>query len=365
MAPMRPLTPLAAQPLPYVTNGPPVGGMRLTDKNNGFAALLTDHAGNAAIGGLVGLLVGDALGVGYEFHPPESLPPRDQIEMDRPVGIRRSHAGVPPGTWSDDGAQALCLLASLLDCGRLSLTDFGDRLLQWLDDGYMAVDGDVFDCGIQTAEALGYLRDGVSPHESGGTSERDNGNGSLMRVLPLALWHTGSNEALVRDAHLQSTPTHAHPRSLVACAYYCLVARGYLCQLPDTWSWADRMEEIYQDWPGERERKALLRELDVLRTFPKTDQPRGTGYVLDTIWSARQALQEESFEDVVRTAILFGHDTDTTAAFAGGLAGIRFGLGAIPIRWLEQLRGFDLFEPLTSQFMGKTNERGIGGWQYA
>ncbi|WP_232232439.1 ADP-ribosylglycohydrolase family protein [Cupriavidus sp. amp6] len=322
----------------------------MTDKDsqkNGFAALLLDYGSNPVIGGLVGLLVGDAVGVPYEFNAPEDLPDRHQIDMVPPIGFGRSHAGVPPGTWSDDGAQALCLLASLMDCGRLSLTDFADRLLQWLDDGYMAVDGHVFDVGIQTAEALGYLRDGVSPHESGGESERDNGNGSLMRVLPLALWHAAGDEALVRDAHLQSLPTHAHPRSLVACAFYCLVARGYLCKLPDPWSWADsRLDEIYQDWPGERERKAFLRELDVLRSFPKIDHPRGSGYVVDTIWSARKALEEESFQDVVRTAIMLGHDTDTTASVVAGIAGIKFGLSGIPIRWLEQLRGFDIAEPL-------------------
>jgi ADP-ribosylglycohydrolase len=60
----------------------------------------------------VGLLVGDAVGVLYEFHSPEQIPPRDQIEMTTPVGFRRSHAGVPVGTWSDDGSQTLCLLAT-------------------------------------------------------------------------------------------------------------------------------------------------------------------------------------------------------------------------------------------------------------
>lgn len=317
---------------------------------NGFAAPLKDHASNGRLAGLIGLLIGDAVGVPYEFHLPDQIPARDLIDMQPPAGFRRAHAGVPIGVWSDDGSQALCLLASLLDRDKFSLTDFADRLLQWLDDGYMAVDGDVFDVGIQTAEALGYLRDGVSPHESGGADERSNGNGSLMRVLPLALWHTGSDEELVRDAHLQSLPTHAHARSLVACAFYCLVAKGYLSQLDDPWGWADsRLDEIYQDWTGERQRKAFQRELDVLRSFGKTDRPRGTGYVLDTIWSARKAMEEDSFEDVVRTAILFGNDTDTTACVAAGMAGIRFGLAGIPVRWLERLRGFELVEPLIAR----------------
>ncbi|WP_087629145.1 ADP-ribosylglycohydrolase family protein [Caballeronia telluris] len=306
---------------------------------------------NAELGGVVGLLVGDAVGVGYEFRPPERLPSRDQIEMVTPAEFRRSHAGVPAGTWSDDGAQALCLLASLLECGTLSLTDFAGRLVRWLNHGYMAIDGDVFDVGIQTGEALRNIGDGVSPRESGGASEMDNGNGSLMRVLPLAIWHAGTDEALVKDAHLQSLPTHAHPRSLVACAFYCLLARGYLRNLGDPWSWADeRLEAIYEAWPREEEKTVFLSELNVLRRFPKTDRPRGTGYVIDTLWSARRALEESSFEDVVRTAILFGHDTDTTAAVAGGLAGIRFGLAGVPARWVGALRGYELVAPLLVAF---------------
>lgn len=321
--------------------------MRLTVTHNGFASLLPTHATNGRIGGLVGLLVGDAVGVPYEFHSLEQIPPRDQIDMKPPMTFMRAHAGVPIGTWSDDGAQALCLLASLDHCGQLDLDDFADRLVRWFDDGYMAVDGEVFDCGMQTANAIDKLRDGVSPLESGGRSVMDNGNGSLMRVLPLALWHTGSDEALVRDAHLQSLPTHGHARSLVACAFYCLVARGYLNRDSDPWSWADHcLADIYADWRDHQERQALIDQLDVLRSFPSSRSLSGSGYVLDCLWSACQALAGDSFEDVIRAAIMFGNDTDTTAAVAGGLAGIRFGLAGIPSPWLERLRGFDLVGPL-------------------
>jgi len=93
-------------------------------------------------------------------------------------------------------------------------------------------------------------------------------------------------------------------------------------------------------------------ELDVVRDFKKTDQPRGAGYVLDTIWSARKALEEDSFEDVARTAILFGNDTDTTAAVACGLAGIKFGVAGIPERWLRQLRGIEIAEALITYWIG-------------
>ncbi|SAL80445.1 crystallin [Caballeronia terrestris] len=304
------------------------------------------------VGGLVGLLVGDALGVPYEFHSPDAIPARDLIEMTPPLSFSRAHPGVPSETWSDDGAQALALLASLQECGRFSLVDFADRLLRWEDDGYMAVDGHVFDIGIQTADALARLRDGVPVRESGGADEWDNGNGSLMRVLPLALWHQGSDEELVRAAHLSSTPTHRHPRSQVACALYCLVARGYLTGESDPWSMADeRLHAIYEGWPNAEERKPFTTEIETVRRFGKSEQPRGTGYVVDSLFSARSALREPSFEDVAKAAISLGNDTDTTAAVACGLAGIKFGIGGIPTRWLEQLRGFNLAEPLIVRLM--------------
>jgi ADP-ribosyl-[dinitrogen reductase] hydrolase len=112
-------------------------------------------------GGLIGLLVGDAVGVPYEFHATHEIPPLERIEMEPPVGFRRSHRNMPVGTWSDDGAQALCLLASLLDGDRLDPDDLGRRLVDWYDRGYMAVDGKVFDVGIHTARVLHEISSGM------------------------------------------------------------------------------------------------------------------------------------------------------------------------------------------------------------
>lgn len=352
---MQPTAPIR----PDTVHGAPTGGTNLTDQNN-FAALAQQYRFNAALGGLVGLLAGDAIGVCYEFKPPERLPARELIDMTPPAAFNRSHQGVPVGTWSDDGAQALCLLASLMECDRFSLNDFADRLVRWMRDGYMAVDGDVFDIGSQTADALHNLSDGVPPRESGGASESDNGNGSLMRVLPLALWHTGPDDNLINAAHLQSLPTHAHARSQVACAFYCLVARGYLGKIDEPWSWAEqRLQYIYEVWPDRQSARPFLAELDVLRSFPKIDRPRGSGYVIDTLWSAKRALEEATFEDVIRSAILFGHDTDTTAAVAGGLAGIRFGLEGIPEHWLSGLRGYAIVDPFIVPLVARTGDNHI------
>src|SRR5947209_5157902 len=165
-------------------------------------------------GGLVGQLVGDALGVPYEF---ENVLPVQQIEFVPPPGHWHAWPGTPPGTWSDDGAQALCLLASLLECGCLDPEDLARRLLRCHSEGYFWVDGRAYDTGATTAAALRAYRSGRPALESGPTGEQDNGNGSLMRSLPLALWHQGSDAALVADAHTQSRVTHGHRRAQICC----------------------------------------------------------------------------------------------------------------------------------------------------
>ena len=304
-------------------------------------------------GALVGLLVGDALGVPYEFHAPASIPEPEHIEYTPPAGFRRAHRGVPPGTWSDDGAQALCLLASLLECGRLDPDDLGRRFVRWYEEGYLAVDGNVFDIGITTGRAIRALRAGTPALSAGPADVRDNGNGSLMRVLPLALWHRGPDEDLVRDAHLQSRVTHGHARSQVCCALYCLWARRILAATPgDPWTDAtNTLRSIYTS--NTAPQPEALEELE--SSVRPDDPPEGTGggYVVDCLRSARMVLAAPTYEGVVRAAVRLGHDTDTTACVAGGIAGLRDGLSTIPERWRTALRGRDLYEPLLSSLLAR------------
>lgn len=292
-------------------------------------------------GGVIGLLVGDALGVPYEFHGPGDIPPRDRIEMEPPRGFRRAHAGVPVGTWSDDGAQALCLLASLLERDRLDPDDFGRRLVRWFQDGYLAVDGVVFDVGITSRHAITAIARGVPALEAGPCGERDNGNGSLMRVLPLALWHRGADEDLVRDAMLQSRVTHGHLRSQVCCALYCLWTRGLWSCEAEPWNGAVvRLRELWRD------NHAALAELEASILPVASASISGSGYVVDCLCSTLWATEQGGYEQVVQAAISLGNDTDTTACVAGGIAGLRDGLSAIPVRWRDALRGRNLVEPL-------------------
>lgn len=306
-------------------------------------------------GGLVGLLVGDALGVPYEFHPAANIPPGDQIEMQPPPGFRRSHRGTPPGTWSDDGAQALCLLASLIHCSRLDLIDFGQRLVRWLDHGYRAVDARVFDVGITSQTAIASLRMGIPPEKSGGDRESDNGNGALMRVLPLALWHQGSDRELVEDARRSSLPTHAHLRSQLCCALYCLWARELL--RGSTTAWSTAVAAIYRHYPtGTAERIELDQHI---LSYP-AERVGGGGYVVDSLHSARLAMQQPDYSAAVRAAVSRGQDTDTTACIVGGLAGIRWGLAGIPERWRETLRGHAEFRGDLDLLIHRTTLQPLG-----
>jgi ADP-ribosyl-[dinitrogen reductase] hydrolase len=299
-------------------------------------------------GGLVGLLVGDALGVPYEFHPPDEIPPPDQIEMQPPPGFRRAHAGVPPGTWSDDGAHALCLLASLLHCGRLDPEDLMRRITNWYELGYLAVDGKVFDVGIQTSQALRNFQLGRPALECGPAGERDNGNGSLMRVLPLALWHRGSDVELIADARTQSRITHGHVRSQLCCALYCMWARSILEDHETPWASAVATVRAHCG-PDATERAELEQHI---RPDDEPMSGTGSGYVVDCLRSAVMVQREANYEAVVRAAIGLGNDTDTTACVAGGIAGLRWGLDAIPTRWSARLRGTELFDELLDRLAG-------------
>lgn len=300
-----------------------------------------------------GLLLGDALGVPYEFTSPDEIPDLSYLDMSPPADFDRAHSSVLPGTWSDDGSQALVLLHHLQEHGGFNADAFAHDLLRWRK-GWLWVDHTVFDVGLQTERVLRRFAQGLVVEQANEADEHSNGNGSLMRTLPVALWHEGSDEELVQMAHAQSRVTHAHAQSLVSCALYVLVARGLsndvattaLAQSDSTVAQAIlTLRTIYQKWM-EPERDGLVATLDWICAWPRTHCPSGKGYVVDSLWSCLSTLKANSFREAIRQAIAFGNDTDTTAALAGGLAGLRFGMSRLPEDWLQNLRGKELAEPL-------------------
>lgn len=297
-------------------------------------------------GAIYGLLIGDAVGVPYEFNLPEQLPSYDKTDMISPSHFQKTYPNIPFGTWSDDGAQALCLLDSLLYKNKLDPEDFMNRMCNWYQHGYMAVDFQVFDVGVQTAESIRKYLQGVQLDQVAKNDEHANGNGSLMRVLPLAIWHTGTDAQLIQDAYAQSNVTHAHLRAKVCCALYCLWARSILNGLNIENAWHDavaKLRNYFQDKPED------LAQLEFYIRPDELVKGNGSGYVVDCLKSARYALQQPTYQDVIKTAIALGHDTDTTACVAGGIAGLYYGFDAIPQAWVEQLRGKEMVELLLAR----------------
>ncbi|HUF06866.1 MAG TPA: ADP-ribosylglycohydrolase family protein [Candidatus Binatia bacterium] len=296
-------------------------------------------------GAVWGHLVGDAIGVPYEFnHHIETVELRGHGSHNQ-----------PPGTWSDDGALMLALLDSLVSVG-FDPEDQGRRALAWAYAGAYTPDGDGrFDIGGATHAALERLRRGTPAIDAGGTGERDQGNGSLMRILPIALVDVPADDAtLVERAHLASRVTHGHPNCQVACALYVLIApellRGSTQPETSLTTSVERLRVVYADDP------AFGSVLEALLAHRSSVRKPGGGWVLDSFWSAWEAFAAStSYRDAIERAVTYGHDTDTTAAIAGGLAGLRWGLDertdGIPRQWLTALRGRAIVEELLGRLL--------------
>jgi len=297
-------------------------------------------------GAVWGHLIGDAVGVPYEFGDPM---PAKSVRF----GASGAH-GQPPGTWSDDGALMLALLDSLLEKG-FDSTDQAVRSLAWYRDGAYTPDNDGhFDIGGTTGRALRAFESGVPAEHAGPTDERSCGNGSLMRILPLALVERDlSPEELVDHAHRASKVTHGHHRTQVSCALYVLIARRMVKGRSHRRTILNEsrveLRELYESGAFE---PAYLAALDELEGFSERS---GDGYVLDSFWSAWDAFQRaDSYEDSIKRAVAYGNDTDTTAAIAGGLAGLRWGIGGIPAKWLSRMRGRGIAEPIAKRLIETT-----------
>lgn len=294
-----------------------------------------DERKEKVLGGLFGLAVGDALGVPVEFTKRSEL-------KKKPVTDFRGDGthGQPPGTWSDDSSLAFCLAESL--CQGFDLHDIAHKFCRWLDEGYWAPYGQAFDVGCTTELAINRLREGVNPVEAGGRDEFSNGNGSLMRSLPLAYYvEKMSLERQFELTHQVSCLTHCHPRSQMACGIFIRYAVNLLSGQEPADAYKEMVVQVkryYKRPPYRHELPHFARILEGnIRELPE-ESIRSSGYVVDTLEASLWCfLNSKSYEETVLKAVNLGDDTDTTGAVAGGLAGLYYGLAAIPERWLNSL----------------------------
>ncbi|MBK7341732.1 MAG: ADP-ribosylglycohydrolase family protein [Saprospiraceae bacterium] len=317
---------------------------------------LTSPGRSTVAGALFGVAVGDALGVPVEFS--------DRSILDKnPVTGMQGYGtwNQPPGTWSDDSSLTFCLAEEL--CRSSPDPDhLGSLFLRWYREAWWTAHDQVFDIGGTTSEALHRLELGIPAISSGPSGERQNGNGALMRMLPLvfSLNDMADEQARWTVTCCMAGITHGHIRSHLACHIYLEMAR----QIMEGHSLMDAYIRICHTIPNFcstagipiEECDHYSRMLDGnLQSVERADI-RGSGYVVQSLEAALWCLlTTSSYADAVLIAVNLGEDTDTTAAVCGGLAGLHYGVDSIPTAWRENLAKANQIEELSKRLQHKCN----------
>jgi len=265
---------------------------------------------------MLGLIVADALGVPFEFKE------RDTFTVTGMIGSGTHNQ--PAGTWSDDSSMALATLDSFIETSKIDYEDIMGRFVSWFDNSSYCPHGECFDIGHTTLTAIGRYKNGYAAVQCGGRGFRDNGNGSLMRILPIAFVEHNVDNILDLSAL-----THGHSISMMCCRLYVQLAENLMVGMTKE----DAVKHL----------TCCIDECEKIphmKDYPR-EKIRSSGYVVDSfeaaVWSF---VNSESYSDCVIKAVELGEDTDTVAAIAGGLAGIYYGIGGekgIPEAWIDTL----------------------------
>lgn len=301
---------------------------------------------------LFGVAVGDALGVPVEFNDRQTISKNPVTDM-----IGYGTYNLPAGTWSDDSSLTFCLAEALTK--DFDLNAIGQNFINWVHHQYWTPRGRVFDIGIGTRQAIDRIAKGEKPEFAGGSKDIDNGNGSLMRILPLLFYIKDKpiNERYEITRQVSSI-THGHIRSVIACFYYLEFAK-------QIWEGKDKFE-IYRNLQTEvanhlTNLEINPKEIDLFDRLLKReihtiseDEIQSSGYVLHTLEASIWCLlTTDNYKEAVLKAVNLGEDTDTTSAVTGGLAGLLYGFDNIPEIWLQQIARYDDIENLAERLADK------------
>lgn len=292
--------------------------------------------------GIIGLVVGDALGVPHEFSDIHEL-------KANPVTTMTGYGtwNKPPGSWSDDTSMTLATLNSITkNNGQINYDGIMQEFVRWIVNGDYTQNGEVFDYGVTTGQAIENYALGIPPVMCGGREEHNNGNGSLMRILPLA-W-TDADYETISDV---SSLTHATDRCKIACNLYIELARQIISDTNHEYSFCDHVatasELIQEYYYGNKELEHYQRIFDV----DYTGGVQSSGYVVNTLECAIYCIREEpTYHDALLRAVNLGGDTDTVGAVCGGLAGLYYGFEDIPSEWIDTITGIDYVYNLIDGF---------------
>lgn len=287
--------------------------------------------------GFLGVAVGDALGVPVEFKSRDTLRENPVLDM---MGYMCWNQ--PPGTWSDDSSLTFCTAESL--CKGYDIEDMALIFVKWMQEGYWGAHHKVFDIGGSTRYSLARVVQGESARFSGNFFEEDNGNGSLMRILPLIFYLRKEKdiEVIYKRVKEVSSITHAHFRSGFACFIYVVYCLEIIRGNNKTESYM-RMQDIFAEFLKDKKFNPVEVQLfdrilkNNIAEYPE-NEIHSSGYVLHSLEASLWCfLNYNSYEGTVLKAVNLGGDTDTTAAITGGLAGIYYGSDSIPQKWLSVL----------------------------
>jgi ADP-ribosyl-[dinitrogen reductase] hydrolase len=273
-------------------------------------------------GCLLGLAVGDAVGTTLEFTAKGSFSPIDDLVGGGPFNLAA-------GQWTDDTSMALCLAESLIYNKGFNPKDQMNRYCNWWQYGYMSSTGECFDIGGTVSQALNcYLETGNV--FAGSIEPESAGNGSLMRLAPIALFFRGDDKALVKYSGESSRTTHGTAECIDACEYFsCLLDQVFNGitkeKLLSAVSYKPETANISQIATGS------------FMSKPEADI-HGNGYVVDSLEAALWSFfSTNTFESAILSAANLGEDADTTAAICGQIAGAYYGISGIKSSWLDKL----------------------------
>ena len=317
---------------------------------------MTDR--NRMLDGMMGLVAGDALGCPVQFLS------REQIKNRGPMTGMEGHGAydMPAGTWTDDSSMALCELASINDKNKIDLDDIMERFADWKMNGAYTPFGAAFDEGITCSEAIYKYRKYRDVKTCGRTGEHANGNGALMRILPVCLFYIRlkdrmciSDEETIQSIHEVTALTHNHLRSYIASGLYYFMAKAIIyntANIPLKECLQKGLDDGFKFYRQNSDNSAELMHYVSLFDINEfacvsADDICGSGYVVDSLEAAVWCLiTTDTFKECLLKAVNLGDDTDTVAAIAGGLAGLFYGYENIPEEWLAVIQRREWIEDM-------------------
>ena len=310
---------------------------------------------NIWLNGIMGVVVGDALGCPVQFES------REEVARHPVTGMRGYGTfNLPEGSWTDDSSLKIALLESIRRTGKIDLDDIMENFMKWLYNGEFTPYGESYDIGRGTMQAINRYKKNRKAKKCGGDEEWNNGNGSLMRIMPACLYCSvmeSSGMYSDRDAidaiHSVGGLTHAHIRSNIACGLYLFMAKYILFR---EGSLQERIQEgltqgfaFYESYLADKENLHYydrLKDLEAFKSLP-ADKIKSTGYVVDALEAAVWSLiTTDRFDQALLKAVNLGDDTDTVGAIAGGLAGLYYGYDSIPEEWLSAIKRREWIEEM-------------------